>query len=210
MLKRYCNREFSCHENMTNASLKSYLQCCNLILMLQQQTVFVLSQTVESRFFSLLQVLQFPLQPKPLKAIRSELTRLTFFHRSCARLTHDSAPLFPAGLFCLTSERCDAIVRIVVTLHGRNELKLGTFWRHPETMSGFSSFGSPRRRWRVAWKTGFAMWQYFHRSSAAISLADWRQTKVSRVTSGRSETVRPRRSWLACSSPVVTHGRNEF
>lgn len=38
MFKRNCNTEFSCHENRTNASLKSHVQCCNLILVLQQQS----------------------------------------------------------------------------------------------------------------------------------------------------------------------------
>lgn len=54
------------------------------------------SASWKGRFF-LLQVLQFPLHPKPLKAIRSELTRLTFFHRSYAHLTNDNAPLFLAS-----------------------------------------------------------------------------------------------------------------
>lgn len=110
MFKSHRNKEFSSDENTTKVSVRSRCQCCNLTLVLQRQTVlFLLSQPVEKVDSFLLQVLQFPLHPKPLKAIRSELTRLTFFHRSYAHLTHDNAQLFLASYPVTHQNRCDAI-----------------------------------------------------------------------------------------------------
>lgn len=94
----------------------------------------------------------------------------------------------------------------------------------PESPTGFSFFLSPHRRWwcaasEIVFATWHALFSHLHTflplNSALISMASvfelllqWKKSD-SREERG-SQTARRGGSWLACSSPVVTHGRTSF